>query len=148
MAHAHLTQVQVNGLLGVAATVSATAKTITGAVALTGLVKLTATAHGYSTGNVVLNTGIVGTTEGNGLFSITVIDANNFTIPVTFVNAYTSGGTAQLVTSQGTTISGLSTLSGGLTAQLTKRQLYELYDLSQHIPDSGLPISVTLAVAP
>lgn len=44
-------------------------------------------------GDYVTIASIVGTTEANGNFLITKIDATHFTIPITFVNAYTSGGT-------------------------------------------------------
>lgn len=67
---------------------------ITGAVAATGLVKIaTASAHFFITGAVVRIAGVLGTTEANGRWTITVIDATHFTLNgSTFVNAYTSGG--------------------------------------------------------
>lgn len=151
MAHIHLNQAQINALLNVAATVSGTTKTISGAVALNGLVELTATAHGYSTGNMVLLTGIVGTTEANGIYTLTVVDANHFTIPVTFTNAYTSGGTAALVTPQGTVVAGNGASTGGFTALLRSGDLYNLHNSTQRISNavnSVNAIGVSLAVAP
>jgi hypothetical protein len=44
-------------------------------------------------GDYVTLASIVGTTEANVSAFITKVDATHFTIPVTFVNAYTSGGT-------------------------------------------------------
>lgn len=59
-----------------------------------GLIKITAIAHGYSTGNKVNVLGVTGTTEANGnQQTITVIDPNNYTINgSTFVHLYTGGG--------------------------------------------------------
>ena len=62
--------------------------------------KVTATAHGYSTGKRVIINGVVGMTQlnnstGGGYFTITVIDANDFTlngVDSTGFSAYTSGG--------------------------------------------------------
>ncbi len=69
--------------------------TITGAVSSAGLIKLTATAHGLETGDVVQISGVTGTVEANGQWVIAVVDANHFTLNnSTFGNAYSSGGTA------------------------------------------------------
>jgi len=58
-----------------------------------GLIRITATAHGFSTGNSVTITGVTGTTEANGTWTITVISANTFDlVGSTFTNAYVSGG--------------------------------------------------------
>lgn len=59
-----------------------------------GLIKCTtAAAHGLSTGDYVGIDGVVGTTEANGSWQVTVIDTTNFTLDgSTFTNAYTSGG--------------------------------------------------------
>jgi len=60
-----------------------------------GLVRVTTSAaHTLSTYNGVTIASIVGTTEANGDWIITVIDSTNFDlIGSTFTNAYTSGGT-------------------------------------------------------
>lgn len=58
---------------------------------------VTATAHGFVTGDKIKITGVVGMTQVNDLyFTITVIDANSFSIGVdtTAYTAYSSGGTA------------------------------------------------------
>lgn len=70
-------------------------KTITNAISGTaGVVRLTATAHGFSTGNIVGVSGVTGTTEANGGWMITKVDNDNFELDgSTFVNAYVSGGT-------------------------------------------------------
>lgn len=60
-------------------------------------VSITATAHGLSTGDVVLIASVLGMVELNGLqHKITVTGANTFTIPVdsTGFTTYSSGGTA------------------------------------------------------
>jgi hypothetical protein len=71
---------------------------ITGAVTAAGLIRITATAHTFSTNNVVDISGVVGTVEANKAgWTITVIDANTFDlVGSTFVNAYVSGGVASL----------------------------------------------------
>lgn len=55
---------------------------------------VTATAHGFSTGDKVVITGVVGAVQANGTWTITVIDANTFSIPVNVTGVYVSGGTA------------------------------------------------------
>lgn len=60
---------------------------------------VTATAHGYASGQKIYLSGIVGMTQLNGtVVTITVIDANSFSIGVntTSFTAYSSGGTAAL----------------------------------------------------
>jgi hypothetical protein len=67
---------------------------VTGAVSSGGLIKITATAHGKTTGDRVFIASVGGTVEANGTWLVTVIDADNFTLDgSTFVNAYTAGGT-------------------------------------------------------
>lgn len=59
-----------------------------------GLVRITATTHGLSTGNTAVIRNVVGTTEANGIWTITYVDANTFDLQgSTFAHAYTSGGT-------------------------------------------------------
>jgi hypothetical protein len=61
-----------------------------------GLVRLTTAAHGLTTGNKVYIKGVVGTTEANGLHTVTVVDATTIDLQgTTFTNAYTSGGTVR-----------------------------------------------------
>jgi len=62
-----------------------------------GLVRITtAAAHGLSTGNKVFIKDIVGTTEANGLWTVTVISATEIDLQgSTFTNAYTSGGSVR-----------------------------------------------------
>lgn len=58
---------------------------------------VTATAHGFATGDLVVITGVSGMTQVNNTqFTITVVNANTFTLGVdsTGFTAYTSGGTA------------------------------------------------------
>ena len=62
------------------------------------LIRVTATAHGYSTNNKVDVTGVIGTTEANNVgWTVTVIDANTFDlVGSVFTHAYVSGGLARL----------------------------------------------------
>ena len=71
-------------------------KTITGAANNgSGLVRITATAHGFTTGDGIGVYGVTGTTEANGVWVATVITADTFDLQgSTFTNAYVSGGTA------------------------------------------------------
>ena len=58
-----------------------------------GAIRVVATGHGLSTGDLVYIRDVSGTTEANGDWEITVVDANNFDLQgSTFSNAYTSGG--------------------------------------------------------
>jgi hypothetical protein len=58
---------------------------------------ITATAHGRTTGDILALTEIGGNVKANGVWTITVIDANTFSIPVSTTDAYTSGGRWALV---------------------------------------------------
>jgi surface protein len=61
-----------------------------------GLIRVTATAHGMSTGNKVFISGVVGAIEANGGFNVTVIDLNTIDLQSSvFVNTYVSGGTVR-----------------------------------------------------
>ena len=77
-------------------TVLATSRTITGATT-TNPVRITATAHGYQTGDVVMINNVGNMAQiNNRLFKITVIDADTFSlngVDGTNFFAYTSGGT-------------------------------------------------------
>lgn len=74
------------------------AKTITGATAANPVV-ITATAHGYTTGDAALIDGIAGMVELNGrYFAVTVLTANTYSLngeDGTTYAAYTSGGTSR-----------------------------------------------------
>jgi surface protein len=61
-----------------------------------GLIRLTTSAHGRTTGDKVYIKDIAGTVEANGLCTVTVIDATTIDLQgSTFTNAYTSGGTVR-----------------------------------------------------
>jgi hypothetical protein len=79
--------------------IGASGKTITGAANNgSGLIRITSTAHGFSTNDRIEITGVVGTVEANGKWTITVITSDTFDlVGSAFVNAYTSGGTATLL---------------------------------------------------
>lgn len=67
---------------------------VANATSSAGLIKITtAAAHGLLTGNQVQIYGVLGTIEANGAWTITFVDATNFTLQGSaFVNAYVSGG--------------------------------------------------------
>lgn len=54
----------------------------------------TAAAHGWETDDTVTLTAVGGTTEANGTWRITVVDATRFDLPVDVTHAYTGGGLA------------------------------------------------------
>lgn len=59
------------------------------------LIEIQTAANPFTTGQTVSMTGVLGTTEANGTWVITVIDATHFTLNnSTFVNAYVGGGEA------------------------------------------------------
>lgn len=71
---------------------------VSGAASDGGLIEITtATAHPFVTGNPIVISEVAGTTEANGLWTVTVIDSTHFTLNGSaFVNAYSSGGEATL----------------------------------------------------
>jgi hypothetical protein len=71
-------------------------KAITGATNANPI-SITCTAHGYSTGDTVVITGVGGNTNANGTWEITSTGANTFTLDGSAGNGiFTSGGTARL----------------------------------------------------
>lgn len=69
-------------------------KTITAATNASPIV-VTATTHGFANNDVVSITGVVGNTAANGIWQITFIDANTFSLNSSVGSgAYTSGGLA------------------------------------------------------
>lgn len=70
--------------------------TITGAAAGTAnVISITAAGHGLETGDIVSISGVVGTVEANGRWTVTRTSSSVFTLNNSqFVTAYTSGGTA------------------------------------------------------
>jgi len=97
-------QISVDTTTGIVTFVPDTTKTIDANIAktITGLSKanpgsVTAVGHGFTSGDKIKITGVVGMTEVNNLyFTITVVDADHFTIGVntTSYTTYISGGTA------------------------------------------------------
>ena len=63
-----------------------------------GLIRITATGHGFANGAKVDITGVLGCTEANGTGWVSIlVDANNFDLTASsFVHAYTAGGQASL----------------------------------------------------
>lgn len=87
---------KVSGIQFIHDNISALTKVVTGCVDNgAGLIRVTVTAHGLLTGRDVSVAAVAGTTEANGEWTITVIDANTFDLVASaFVNAYVSGGTS------------------------------------------------------
>jgi hypothetical protein len=71
-------------------------RTITGAVAGTGSrIRITATAHGFDTGQQVIVAGSFGVPNAIGQWTVVFVTANTFELAgSTFGGTYTSGGTA------------------------------------------------------
>ena len=62
-----------------------------------GLVRVTSATHGRTTGEKIFISGILGTTEANGGWIVTVISATELDLQgSTFTNAYASGGTLRI----------------------------------------------------
>jgi hypothetical protein len=56
---------------------------------------MSVTAHGFSDGAIIYQHDISGTTEANGVFQITYVDENSYSLNgTTYANAYVSGGYA------------------------------------------------------
>lgn len=74
-------------------------KTVTGAADDgSGGIRLTVPGHAFLTGVSLIVSGILGTTEANGEWVITVADANHIDlIGAAFLNAYVSGGSASAI---------------------------------------------------
>jgi hypothetical protein len=81
----------------VGAATAAQAGAVTNATNATPVV-VTAAAHGLATGSVVLLTGVGGNGGANGSFTVTVVDANTFSLNGSAgAGAYTAGGSWTLV---------------------------------------------------
>ena len=87
-------------LFGQAADIGTGSATITGAADNgSGLIRITATAHGLSSNDAVYVQNVGGVPNANGGWVVTVNDANTFDlIGSVFAGAYTSGGTAEKAT--------------------------------------------------
>lgn len=69
-----------------------------------GLCRVTSALHGFSSSNKVSISGVRGTSEANGTWTITVIDPNTFDlIGSSFVNTYIDGGVVGLAAEYGWT---------------------------------------------
>jgi hypothetical protein len=86
------------GISGMPAASLATSTAITNAVNNgSGLIRLTATGHGLSTGYYAVVASVGGVTNANGTWVVTVIDANTLDLQgSTFSGTYTSGGTVTI----------------------------------------------------
>lgn len=61
-----------------------------------GLIRITANSHGLTTGNKIYISGVTGTTEANGAWTVTVVDGNTIDLQSSaFANTYVSGGTVR-----------------------------------------------------
>lgn len=100
------------------------ALTITGAASAASLIRLVvASTSAFTTGQKKIVAGVVGTTEANGRWTITVVDSTHIDLQGSvFVNAYVSGGTIgggvdELKLGSGLALAG-DTLSASLNATL------------------------------
>jgi hypothetical protein len=102
-------------------------KTITGVTKTSGNpIKITSTAHGFSTNDKVFIAGVGGATSANGGWTITSVDADHFTLngtSGTSMSSYTSGGTVYSFTaipksSNGTAIPSGSGITGHILIQI------------------------------
>lgn len=89
----------VSGLLtSVSGPVTATSSSLGGPFALSGEVVVTSPSHGLTTGAVVRVQGVQGTPGANGVWTVTVLDANRFQLNgSTFDGVFTGAGTWTLV---------------------------------------------------
>lgn len=87
-----------------------------------GLIKITAVGHGLVTGDKARVKNVGGTTEANGWWSVTRIDADNVTLDgSTFANAWTSGGTIEkLVKLTASAITGINRDTGFQTTDVDR----------------------------
>jgi hypothetical protein len=107
-----------NYIVSAPATISVTGAVNDG----TGKVKLTVSStSGWTTNDVKVVSGVVGTTEANGRWKITVVDSTHITLQgSTFANAYVSGGIVSsialtLTNVQGAKIYGAGRFTTGIT---------------------------------
>src|SRR5713101_8185987 len=84
-------------LLGQTGTVKSGTATITAGTNATPIV-ITAAAHGFSVDDVITISGVLGLTAANGVWHLSAVTTNTFTLDGSVGNAaYTSGGTASRV---------------------------------------------------
>lgn len=104
---------------------------VTGTANLGGVIKVTVTTHGLSTGATVFLAGVGGTVEANGAWVITVVDANHFTLDGSvFTNAWTSGGTAYTPTLAAFTADNAGSPSSAISANLVTQSVTSLIGVS------------------
>lgn len=134
------TAISAQGSIVQIATGTSSGKTISG-VTLGNPTIITATAHGFNNGDVVVITGITGTTVANGTWTVQFVTTNTFSIALntTGGTAYVSGGsgTANTYTAIGNakTFSGLDGQASEMDisnfASTGKEFLLGLYDGGQ-----------------
>ena len=71
---------------------SDTTLTITGATAGSGFVTVIAANHGLTNGDTIAISGVIGMTDLNSTFQVTVTDSNTFTVPLSTSQSWSSGG--------------------------------------------------------
>lgn len=85
-------------------------------------IKITVTNHGFSTNDKVFIANVLGATQANGGWTITKVDANNFTLngtSSTSMSSYTSGGTVYSFTAIPKTSNGYAIPPGaGITGHI------------------------------
>jgi hypothetical protein len=103
-------------------------KPITSAAKPTGnVISITCTGHGFTTGDLVVISGVVGTPTANGEWAITVVNGNSFTL-----NGSSGGGLGTYTVSGATTVYALRKSPNGTVipfgAGLTGRILIQIVD--------------------
>lgn len=108
-----------------------------------GLIRVTVTSHGFETGDSCTIADVEGTTEANGTFTVTYVDADNFDLDSsTFTNAYTSGGTATGATYE-MTVSNIPISSGDNVDVISGTNPFNKIAANVAQATSGLVITVT-----
>jgi hypothetical protein len=122
-------------------TTSASTKSITGATNASPIV-ITATAHGYTTNDLVIIASVGGNTNANNTWQISAVTTNTFSLLGSTGNsAYTSGGTAQLLNGAGDTA--LTTAAG--TARVAGTQSNPSANVYKSIATISFTSSLTIS---
>ncbi len=101
----------------------------------------TAAAHGYTTGQLVVISGVNGNTNANGVFTITVVNSTNFTLNGIVGNApYTSGGAVgvPLSTSSLASVELSTTITSGNYAGVMRTDQNSMYEVQIYLLNGGL----------
>src|SRR5574338_284514 len=113
-----------------------TALTVSNATFASPIQITTATAHGYTTGQLVVISGVNGNTVANGVFTITVVNGTQFTLNGTTGNAvYTGGGFVgvPLSTSSLSSVELSATITSGNYAGVMRTDQISMYEVQIYL---------------